>query len=551
MAVQVQHKVPVIIVGGGPAGLSMGMALAQFSVKSLIVEKNSSTSEHPKSRGTFVRTMEIFRRWGLAARLRARGLPDETDVFAFRTSIVGHEIGRTLPEPNLHQSPVWKVGVAQDAVEEELVRCLRSSIYPTIRFNMEAVSYKDLDTHVVVDIRNVESGVVERWEADYLIAADGAGSGMRRAAGIEMTGPSTLAYMLNEYWRGDLSNHPIAKEAAGIRVYPTSPDVPVATTLNTNGADRWLTVLRIGLDRDERDVPWNDTDTVRFLRRHVGIPDFNIQLINRTTWRVSKQVASSMRLGRMFLVGDAAHRFPPSGGFGMNTGIQDAHNLAWKLAFVLQGIASEALLDTYDVERRPVAQSNADWSQSNAHRIAQVDEAVRTGNDDRFQFWLDDFLNHTHNVGRGLGFFYEHGAIIPDGSVPPVSDSRFYSPTDRPGSRFPHFWVDALSTVSSIDWFDSMMTLIVGPSDEVWLDAGQRVAERLNITLQLKRLRETNREDGLGMGPRGAVLVRPDGHVAWRVAWPDSNAEELLSLVFARLLQPDTVPAIEEHYVRL
>lgn len=533
--------IPVLIVGGGPVGLSMGLALDRFAIPSMIVEKSPMTTTHPKSRGTFVRTMEIFRQWGVADPLRARGLADDTDVFALRDSIVGHEYGRTSPEPNLQQSPVWKCLVAQDAVEEELMRTLSKCSHATVRFSTEMTQVQDLGDRVRVELRHVDTGKTEIWLASYVVAADGAGSDTRRAAGIEMIGPPTLAVMLNEYWRGDLSAHPIAKEVAGIRVYPRNHDLPTASTLNTNGADRWLTVLRLGSERDEREVPWTDAEMIAFIREHVGLPDLNVELINRSVWRVSKQVAETFKRGRVLIAGDAAHRFPPTGGFGMNTGIQDAHNLGWKLAFVLKGIASEALLDSYDAERRPIGQSNADFSFINAQRFSNIDAAARSGDADRIAFWLDEFENHTHNVGRGLGFFYEVGAVVGDGSVPPVEDSRYYTPTDRPGSRFPHFWLDDSRMHSSLEWFDRSMTLVVGSEGEAWLEAGRRVANALSIPLEFHRLTQRYKEQGIRMGRHGAVLVRPDGHVAWRMAWLSSDPDNTLAEALQFIIRPQAL----------
>jgi hypothetical protein len=245
---------------------------------------------------------------------------------------------------------------------------------------------------------------------------------------------------------------------------------------------------------------------------------------------MSKQVAVNYRKGRVILAGDAAHRFPPTGGFGLNSGVQDAHNLAWKLAYVLEGRAAEQLLDTYDVERRPVAQSNADWSYDNSLRMTMVEQATRSGHQDRIDFWINDMDNHLHSVGQSLGFIYDAGAVIPDGSTRPAYNPRIYTPIDRPGSRFPHRWMDAARTETTLDWFDQELVLVTGTEGDAWLGAGADVARRLRVPLGLKRWpasHEAALEIGCGMGRRGAVLVRPDGHVAWRMAWcpPDPKAE--------------------------
>jgi 2-polyprenyl-6-methoxyphenol hydroxylase-like FAD-dependent oxidoreductase len=523
------RRTSIMIVGGGPVGLAMGLLLDRFGIDAVIVEKSPTTTDHPKSRGCWVRTMEIFRQWGIEQAIRDRGLQDKSDMFVQVESIAGREISRSRPEPNLGQTPSWKSLVAQDAVEEEIYKVIEHSNLVQVHFSTEFVGFEEVEDGVICEIRSVDTGRTEHWHAKYLLACDGAGSRTRRNAGIEMEGPATLSVILNEYWKGDLSHLPLAREAAGYMVYSNQPGMPPrASILNTNGKDRWLSLIQIGWEKDERPRPWTDAEMIEIIRTHTGVPDLEVTLLNRSIWRMSRQVAANFRNRRVFLVGDAAHRFPPTGGFGLNSGVQDAHNLAWKLVYVLRGLASEKLLDSYDVERRPVAQSNADFSYGNMIRFRRIDDAVRSGNEDRIRFWVNDLDNHLHSIGQALGFSYEAGAVIPDGTPRGGHLTRVYTPTDRPGGRFPHIWLDMARKHSTLDWFDKDFTVVAGPLGDVWMEAGRDVGEKTGLPINVHKLPNAHDSDGIHMGLRGAVLVRPDGHVAWRMPYiPSDPAREL------------------------
>jgi 2-polyprenyl-6-methoxyphenol hydroxylase-like FAD-dependent oxidoreductase len=525
----------VFIVGGGPVGLAMALLLDRFGIDCIVAERDPATTEHPKSRGCWPRTMELFRQWGVEDAIRARGLQENSAVFSFVDSIVGHEYGRTRLEPNLGHTPAWNCVVAQDAVEEELLRVVEKSVHARVLFSTEAVSFAEFSEGVAVRTQSLADGKEQEWRARYLVAADGAGSRIRRDTGIEMVGPSILAVMANEYWRGDLSRIPAARNTGIFHVTPKDPASRPSAILNTNGRDRWLSLF--GISPDEKYDERSDADVIRFIRKHTGIPDLSVELINHTTWRMTRQVASAFRRGRVFLAGDAAHRFPPTGGFGLNSGVQDAHNLAWKIAFVLGGRASDRLLDSYSAERKPVAESNADFSLGNSVRFPLVTEAIRAGNPDQIAFRINDMDNHLHSIGQGLGFVYERGAVIPDGTAPVPFSSRYYTPSDRPGSRFPHQWVDLARHHSTLDWFDREFTVVAGPMGGEWLEAGRKASKQMSLPLNLQTLPNPNPSDGILMGLRGAVLVRPDGHVAWRMPWLPSDPERELVAALTALLR--------------
>jgi 2-polyprenyl-6-methoxyphenol hydroxylase-like FAD-dependent oxidoreductase len=514
----------------------MAILMQRFGVEFVLLERNLTTTDHAKARGTWVRTMEIFRQWGIDGLMRRHGLPDGSDYFTFCESMTGREFGRTNPEPNMGFSPTWKVVQSQDTVESELLAHTKRSMVGRVLFGQEFLRFEESAGGIAVTSRDVNTGETTTWQAQYLVAADGAASTVRRQTGIEMHGPATLAMMANEFWEADLSHLPDAAICAGWRVYAKDSPYPISTVLNTNGKNRWLSLLPVGRESDERVGLRTDEEVVKFARTVSGIPNLDAKVINRSTWRLSRQVAAHFRQGRVLLVGDAAHRFPPNGGYGMNSGIQDAHNLGWKLAFVLAGRASAGLLDSYDAERRPIAESNADFSYQNAMRFTQCDEALRAGNPDRINFWIRDSDHHTHSMGQAIGFCYEEGAVISDATGRHVLRTRYYEPSDRPGVRFPHIWLDLSRRSTTLDWFDKDFVLVAGPKADAWVEAAKRVSGRDGRVVQVRQLEDSHEKDGLLLGLRGAVLVRPDGHVAFRMPWTPADPAAELAGALSKLL---------------
>lgn len=531
-----QNTTAVFIVGGGPSGLAMALLMDRFEIPFVLVERNGGLTDHPRARGAWVRTMELFRQWGIERAVKSRGLPDDANGFAFVTSIAGHEYGRVPREIDLGQTPAWKCTVSQDVVEDELFQVVRRSRWGRVCHGTEFLRHEEVADGIQAFTRDTATGEETRWSARYLVAADGAGSGLRRQMDIAMTGPASLAIMNNDYWQGDLSQLPSVRQVGVFRIMPDAPDVVPASVLNTNGADRWLTVTRVGEGHDQTPPQRSDDEVVRLARAHSGIPNLDVKIINRSVWRVSKQVAASYARGRAFLIGDAAHRFPPTGGYGMNTGIQDAHNLAWKLALVLREQAGERLLDSYDAERRPIGQANANFSHGNTVRFMKMEEAFQARNLQAINFWIKDVVHHSHSIGLGLGFAYEDGALVPDGTASRGLTLGRYDPSDRPGGRFPHLWLDLARQRSTLDLFDRDFVIVHGPRSADWAAAALDVGRRLGVTVRTFQLDAVDPRDGLDMSLHGAVLVRPDGHVAWRMPWVPQDPAASLAQALARIL---------------
>ncbi|GGJ06333.1 FAD-dependent monooxygenase [Streptomyces brasiliensis] len=539
--------VPVLVIGGGPTGMSLALLLDRFGIRSMLAERRPSTTKHPKAFGCQARTMEQFRVWGIEDRVRAAGLSADADVICWCESLNGPLVGYTHPEASLN-TPAPKSIVSQDVVEEALDQVLARCPLSVVQRSMELVSFEQDTDGVTAHLRGVDTGEAIMVRARYLVGCDGAASVVREQAGVAMDGPETIANFASHYYRADLSRLPHARSAIGFVVRPSDPTRPHVDVLASGpDADRWRFLQEL---KDDWTEPFSEQQLIELVREYWEIPDLEVELINTMPWRMSAQVAEQFRAGRVLLAGDAAHRFPVTGGMGLNSGVQDVHNLAWKLALVIDGHAGEALLDTYDSERRPLAQDNTDWSVRNFRRMKQMDVAFADRHENP-KTWRELLLAMDEQInceGQSLGYIYREGALVDDGSELPEHDPQYYWPTDRPGARFPHFWLDADQTESTIDWFDTAFVLVCGPDADGWRAAGERVMAEAAVPLIIKRL--PHMLGPLTIERDGAVLVRPDGHVAWRTlnAGPAQELREAIAgtLAVAQVASAGTGPQREE-----
>jgi 2,4-dichlorophenol 6-monooxygenase len=561
-------ELPVLIVGAGPTGLMASLLLEQQGIETRIVERRAGPLDAPAAHAVNARTLEICRAAGVSASAleRAAGDPSEVGFVYWVTRLGGRVIGR-LPyeqqgDDQLDSTPTPLRNLSQNRFEPILVETLKERTGRVPEWRSEWISSVERDDRVHTTVRDLESGQEREIVSRYVIAADGAGSPVRKSLGIGVVGPAGIQSFIMVHFRALLRGLP--EVPPGVLFFVCDPRRGGGVFV-IHDLDREAVYM---LPFDPTKETLSDYDTVRceqLVRDALEDPSLEFDVANISSWSMTAQVADRYRSGRIFLAGDAAHRFPPTGGLGLNSGVQDAHNLAWKLATVLSGGASATLLDSYESERRPVAQTNADQSLKNAMQLMQVPLAlgIRDAADDsveRMEKVLADpaglagvrnaveaQAEHFDMPGLQLGFVYENGAVVRDGVDidPPSVQVRHFSPTGRPGARLPHAWIrgerrgESLLDRVPIDRF----LLITGPEGSDWAKSlPARDAERvavLTLTPELlPNLGEWLRIAGIGRA--GALLVRPDQHVAWRSPGANREAAATLARVFESLLRSPT-----------
>jgi 2-polyprenyl-6-methoxyphenol hydroxylase-like FAD-dependent oxidoreductase len=530
--------VPVLIVGGGPVGLSASILLSRLGVASRLVERHPGTALHPKARNINMRTMEIFRQCGVEDAVRAAGLPIErTRFLIWAESLAGREIERRVekrshPDGEL-PSAAKHCLCAQDDLEPVLRRHAEALAPGTLAFATELIHLEQDATGVTATLR--DAGGETQVRAQYVIAADGARSPVRRALGVAMQGVSELYRSVNVLMNTDLT--PWVKDRPAAIYLIQQPGLRT-TFMTINGVNRWgfLINLPAGASFD----PYTREHCGAVVRTAAGVPDLDVEILGMDPWVAAAEVAERYRVGRVFLAGDSAHHMPPTGGFGLNTGVQDAHNLAWKVAAVLNGWAGPGLLDTYEAERRPYGQFVTQQCMETAVSMGRGPQSA----DAPPKLARPEFHSE---VGMIFGAHYDSAAVIPDGTALPAVENPIaeYVPSARPGSRAPHVWLtrDGRRT-STHDLVDMRFTLFAGERGEPWRDAACAVAASLGVPLSAFKVgsgadvgdHEEQWLSAYGIEADGAVLVRPDGHVAWRGRSGAAHPKRELDAAFRAML---------------
>lgn len=501
----------VLVVGGSLNGLTAALLLAHKHIPCVVVERHPHTSIQYKFRGISPRSMEIYRCLGIESEIRRCDDIDGREAQVARKKNLADTDTAWQGVPwsdTADLSPTTAAVCDQDRLEP-ILRAHAEGLGADVRFNTELVEFEQDERSVTALVRNRTTGTDDTIKASYLVAADGTAGSARRALGIERHGAGVLQHWINVIFDTDLPDvlegHPIRS------VFVT--DINGAFVPRSGG--RWLMAVQYVPERGESPEMFTHDYCRDLIRRGVGRPDVKADIVDVRPWEAAGYVAERFAEGRAFLVGDTAHVMPPTGGFGGNTGIHDAYNLAWKLEAVLRGAAGSDLLETYDQERRPIAERTL------AQSLA------------RLQAWFKDprrVLPPAEPIVDDqaviFGYRYHEGAFIPEksdeGSADVFEDPR--TPSGRPGSRAPHLVVEhGGRQLSTVDLFAGHWSLLTGAQGAAWIDAAARLEHAGTMGLRCYQIGPRDVQDvanrssaTYGLGESDAVLIRPDGFIAWR-----------------------------------
>ena len=533
------NDVPVLIVGGGLSGLASALFLAKHNIEYLLIERHPSTAIHPKAGGITFRTMELFRELGLEQRIRSAGKALEN----CRGRIAVHTIAEANQE-ELAQMRATQYGNDEKLLQkieeispskqtacyqitlEEMMLLEAKTLGGQLSFYHELVSFEQKENGVIATILDRETEKESVVHCDYVIAADGAKSKIREQLRISTEGRGTIGgYYMNIYFEADLSEF-IQGDAFGFTMV-LHPEV-LGALIPVDNERRWIYHVSYDPLKGEQPEDFTIERCKQIIQTAIGSTNVESEIVSVLPWEATESTATKFQDNRIFLVGDSAHIMPPTGGFGSNTGIQDVHNLAWKLAAVIKGKAKPKLLETYHEERYPVAKLTIDYASSLLFRAANREEGS---------------LNNMDGLAVTVGYQYCSEAIIDDSVTPHRMDSVKLN--GRPGTRAPHFFgtYDG-KEISILDLLGNDFVLLTIAENRTWAECVQNVSSTLGINIKFYSVglrgdfiaQEDIFSKLYGIENGGAVLIRPDGFIGWRSEKEVVNLDVVLEEVMGNLL---------------
>ena len=551
----------ILIVGAGPVGQLAALLLARHGVATRLIDRHVSRLTAPRAHAVNPRTLEICESIGVSAEgLRSIGTnANDGGWVRFMGTLSGPEFG-CLPyerqdEAALKHTPYPLTNIPQPKFEAALDEAIAAEPLISFQRGLTCLRVDETADGVVTYFEETETGAKSSDTFAYVIAADGAGSRIRSSLGIGMEGPEALQHYVMIHFNADLTA--LTESRPGVLYFLFDPKT-AGVLIAYDRADTWVLMHPFDPARETAE-DFDEAKCLALVNDAIGMAHDGIKIENISNWVMSAQIAEHYRKGRIFLAGDAAHRFPPTGGLGLNTGAVDAQNLAWKLAAVVKGEAGEALLDTYEAERRPVALVNSEQSLTNASKMFDL-LAVILGFDpaqaeaqyasvlaemetsEALKMAVAAQRPHFDSFNLQLGYRYASPAVIgaPELISSSETDISFYVPSWEPGAHIPHRWVTHEASDKSLLTLlaPESFTLLAGPDALGWVEAA---AEMKVPALQFGTHYTDKSLDWnhmTGLSDSSAILIRPDGHIAARLApMPSGHATELaatLSQILAR-----------------
>ncbi|KAH7129140.1 FAD binding domain-containing protein [Dactylonectria macrodidyma] len=576
----------VLVVGAGVAGLSLAALLAAQGIRVIAIAKHSGTAPAPRAHVTNQRTMEVFRDMGIEHTVKEAGtsMADEGSL-VMATSLTGKEImryscyggGDEQLTDFAKASPCQMWNVSQNLLEPILLMDAREK-GADVRFYHELVDINQTGDVVVARVRERTTKAEYEVKARYVVGADGARSTVADKAGFGFQGEPGLMSMLSCWLEMDLSQYVAYRPACIYWMLHPGDEywVGSGTCVVMKPWDEWVVNRQYNAADGEPDT--TDDGIIAHVRKVLEIPEsLPVRVKHKAKWQVNNVVATEYRCGRILIAGDAAHRHPPSSGLGSNTCVQDAYNLAWKLAMVVKGQAGEPLLDSYNQERQPVGKQVVDHAITTLHHMAALPKALgfqrgqtreagfasleelfsdADGAEER-RLRLEEQVKlgnrRSNALGVQLGQRYTNSsAVVDDGTPFPTSQRDpvlYYEATTHPGAYLPHAWLEHEQVhLSTLDIFKhGRFGLVVGIGGKPWEEAAATVSQELGIELPVHFVGyRCTYDDVLGewrtrreVGDRGAILVRPDRYIAWRSAGCPPNPTASLRAALRQILVRD------------